>query len=88
MTRDRRSEPRKKREKELQIEGRTTHHRMRHHIKQQEISLLSAQQPLVDEALGEALAHLLADLKDVPSLAWGMKIKSAVSRGEGDHVGK
>jgi hypothetical protein len=72
MTRGRRSEPRKRREKELQIEGQTTHHRMRRHIKQQEIALLSAQHPLVDEVLGEALAHLLeleADLKDVPSLA-------------------
>jgi hypothetical protein len=45
---------------------------MRRHVKQQKVPLLRAEDALVDEPLGEALAHLLeleADLKDVPSLA-------------------
>jgi hypothetical protein len=45
---------------------------MRRHVKQQEIALLRTQHPVVDEALGEALAHLLqmeADLEDVPGFA-------------------
>jgi hypothetical protein len=45
---------------------------MRRHIKQQKITLLLAQDVLVDEPFGEALAHLLqleADLKDIPGFA-------------------
>ncbi|KAJ6570570.1 hypothetical protein DFH09DRAFT_1080128 [Mycena vulgaris] len=53
---------------------RTTHHRMRRHVKQEKVVLPGAEDALVDEALGEALAHLLeleADLEDVPGFACG-----------------
>jgi hypothetical protein len=45
---------------------------MHHHIKQQEIPLLRAQDGHVHQPLCEALAHLLeleADLEDVPGFA-------------------
>jgi hypothetical protein len=45
------------------------YHQMGCHIKQQEIALLRAQHPFVDEALRGTLAHLLeleADLEDGP----------------------